>query len=139
MRSKIRFYSDKSLIDPEIMAEPTRVHHPPDQIINGKPKWTEIIVNKQNEATELNIDRLNPSRNMLEEIESACEERAEDTQKVLVNMMSDLKCELLVTLGDAKLDLATEQKFMEKHNEWENYKVCNSFMINDKCFINHQL
>ena len=121
------------------MAEPTRVHHPPDQIINGKPKWTEIIVNKQNEETELNIDRLNPSRNMLEEIESACEERAEDTQKVLVNMMSDLKCELLVTLGDAKLDLATEQKFMEKHNEWENYKVCNSFMINDKCFINHQL
>ena len=75
---------------------------------------------------------------MLEEIEAACEERAEDTQKVLVNMMSDLKCELLVTLGDAKLDLATEQKFMEKHIEWENYKVCNSFMINHKCFINHQ-
>merc|ERR1719418_277167 len=36
--------------------------------------------------------------------------------------MSDLKCELLVTIGDAKLDLATEQKFIEKHNEWENYK-----------------
>ena len=38
-------------------------------------------------------------------------------------MLCDLKCELLVTLGDAKIDTEKEKILMEKHNEWENYKV----------------
>ena len=42
-------------------------------------------------------------------------------------MLCDLKCELLVTLGDAKIDTEKEKILMEKHNEWENYKV--------KCYL----
>ena len=33
-------------------------------------------------------------------------------------MMSDLNCELLVTLGDARLDPDTEKKYLEQHEEW---------------------
>lgn len=107
--------------EPKISA---RVHHPPDQIINGKPKWTEVNIQKKNgEEQEFNIDRLNPSRHLIDEIDVACDEKAEDTQKVLVNMISDLKCELVVTLGDAKLDSDTERLMREKMEEWESYKV----------------
>ena len=107
-----------------------RVHHPPDQIINGKPKWTDISIHRRGENSvdedknvDFSIDRLNPSRKLIDEIETSCEEKAEDTQKVLVNMMSDLKCELVVTLGDSRLDAEKEKPLIEKFNEWEIYKV----------------
>ena len=107
-----------------------RVHVPPDQIINGKPKWTDISIIRKTEKNSMDdenidfsIDRLNPSRHLVDEIETSCEEKAEDTQKVLYNMMSDLKCELVVTLGDAKLNPEKEKSLIEKFNEWEIYKV----------------
>jgi len=100
-----------------------RVTHPPDQIIHGKPKWTDVSICKDDEDTGFSIDRLNPSRHMIEGIEREVEkEKAEETQKIIVNMLCDLKCELLVTLGDAKIDTEKEKILMEKHNEWENYK-----------------
>ena len=110
--------------------ERVRAHQPPDFIINGKPKWTDIQMTENpgkkdclgSEETHV-VDRLNPSRNMISSIESEYEEKAENTQKVMVNMMCDLKCELLVTLGDSRLDPDTEKKYMEKHEEWECYKV----------------
>ena len=130
------------------MERPT---HPPDQIIKGKPKWTEIGIKRVSkgieEETEFNVDRLNPSRHLIEEIETSCSgpdnAEAEDTQRVIVNMMCDLKCELLVTLGDSRLDPDTEKKYMEKHEEWECYKVsnivkthsCLNFLISIQFFI----
>ena len=102
----------------------SRVHHPPDQIIDGKPKWNEVNIRKPNgEEKGLNIDRLNPSRHLIDEIDVACAENAEDTQKVLVNMISDLKCELVVTLGDARIDSDTELKVRQKMEEWDSFKV----------------
>ena len=128
------------------MRRHSRKHHPPDQIIDGKPKWSEIdLIRKSDEpekkSGELNIDRLNPSRHLIDEIEESCGEKSEETQRVLVNMMSDLKCELvgmnkvfiandpifesdyLVTLGDCLLDPEKEKREMEKYLEWENFKV----------------
>jgi len=109
---------------PEKDPERMRVTHPPDQIIHGKPKWTDLSICKDDGDTGFSIDRLNPSRHMIEGIEREVEkEKAEETQKIIVNMLCDLKCELLVTLGDAKIDIEKEKILMEKHNEWENYKL----------------
>lgn len=105
-------------------ARPT---HPPDQIIKGKPKWTEVGVTSKTHGdckeTPFHIDRLNPSRHLVEDIETSWRDNAEDAQRVMVNMMSDLNCELLVTLGDARLDPDTEKKYLAQHEEWERYKV----------------
>ena len=102
-------------------ARPT---HPPDQIIKGKPKWLEVkVTSKDCKETPFHIDRLNPSRHLVEDIETSWRDSAEDAQRVVVNMMSDLNCELLVTLGDARLDPDTEKKYLDQHEEWERYKV----------------
>ena len=69
------------------------------------------------------VDRLNPSRNMISSIESEYAEKAENTQKVMVNMMCDLRCELVVTLGDARLSEEQENKLMKEHRDWEEFKV----------------
>ena len=69
------------------------------------------------------VDRLNPSRNMIPSIESQYGESAENTQKVMVNMMTDLRCELVVTLGDARLSEEQENKLLEEHRQWEEFKV----------------
>ena len=107
--------------------ERVRVHHPPDFIINGKPKWTEIKMTGQTECSGSEktyvVDRLNPSRNIISCIESEYVENAESTQKVMVNMMCDLRCELVVTLGDARLSPEQEDKLMKEHRGWEEFKV----------------
>ena len=69
------------------------------------------------------VDRLNPSRNIISCIESEYVENAESTQKVMVNMMCDLRCELVVTLGDARLSPEQEDKLMKEHRGWEEFKV----------------
>ena len=114
----------------KMASERVRVHHPPDFIINGKPKWTDIMMTEQLGQTGSPgaeerhvVDRLNPSRNMISSIESQYGESAENTQKVMVNMMTDLRCELVVTLGDARLSEEQENKFMEEHRQWEQFKV----------------
>ena len=114
----------------KMAAERVRVHHPPDFIINGKPKWTEIQMTEQHGQTDSSgceethvVDRLNPSRNMIPSIESQYGESAENTQKVMVNMMTDLRCELVVTLGDARLSEEQENKLLEEHRQWEEFKV----------------
>lgn len=114
----------------KMAAERVRVHHPPDFIINGKPKWTEIQMTEQHGQTDSSgceethvVDRLNPSRNMISSIESEYGESAENTQKVMVNMMTDLRCELVVTIGDARLTEEQENKLMTEHRQWEEYKV----------------
>ena len=108
------------------MESEERPTHPPDQIIKGKPKWTEVVTQGDGKETPFHIDRLNPSRHLVDEIESSWRDSAEDAQRVVVNMMSDLNCELLVTLGDARMDPDTEKKYLELHEQWEKYKV--SFM-----------
>ena len=111
-------------------SERVRVHHPPDFIINGKPKWTDIKMTEQLGQTGSSgpeerhvVDRLNPSRNMISSIESQYGESAENTQKVMVNMMTDLRCELVVTLGDARLSEEQENKLMAENRQWEEFKV----------------
>ena len=111
----------------ELEYQKARPTHPPDQIIKGKPKWTEVGVTSKTHGdckeTPFHIDRLNPSRHLVEDIETSWRDDAEDAQRVMVNMMSDLNCELLVTLGDARLDFDTEKKYLAQHEEWERYKV----------------
>ena len=110
-----------------------RLNHPPDFIINGKPKWTELLMTESANTEKTHVvDRLNPSRNMIGSLESGCEE-AETTQKVLVNMMCDLKCELVVTLGDARLGQDEEERLLKEHQEWELYKVRNVIVFS-LCF-----
>ena len=111
--------------------ERVRVNHPPDFIINGKPKWTELsMIESQAEKEETYVvDRLNPSRNMIGSIESNYREKAESTQMTMVNMMSDLKCELVVTLGDVRLSQDQEAELLSQHHQWELYKVTHSIMF----------
>ena len=54
-----------------------RSHHKPDEIIDGKPKWSQVVLvrDKKGGKTEeslnktLNIDRLNPTRLEMEELD----------------------------------------------------------------------
>jgi len=115
-----------------VPAEYTRKHHPPDDILlDGKPKWAEIKLKVKEENSvghkkvferEISIDRLNPTRKMLEEIDEGFKDDAEETQKVLVNMMADLQCELVVTLGGSRVDPKVEEKLIEENKKWECYK-----------------
>ena len=78
-------------------AEYTRKHHPPDDILlDGKPKWADLKMKVTEEDSvghknvferEISIDRLNPTRKMMEEIDDGFKDDAEETQKVLVNMV----------------------------------------------------
>ena len=67
-----------------------------ETLLDGKPKWAEIRLKVKEENSvghkkvferEISIDRLNPTRKMLEEIDEGFKEDAEETQKVLVNMV----------------------------------------------------
>ena len=76
------------MIFDKMASERVRVHHPPDFIIKGKPKWTDIMMTEQLGQTGSSgpeerhvVDRLNPSRNMISSIESQYGESAENTQK----------------------------------------------------------
>ena len=118
--------SQLSTILEKMAAERVRIHQPPDFIINGKPKWTNLQMTEQqsagSEKTHV-VDRLNPSRNMISTIESQYAEEAETTQKVMVNMMCDLRCELVVTIGDVRLSEEQEKKSLKEYQAWEDYKV----------------
>eukprot|EP00092_Neocalanus_flemingeri_P038731 GFUD01042173.1.p1 GENE.GFUD01042173.1~~GFUD01042173.1.p1 ORF type:complete len:229 (-),score=72.53 GFUD01042173.1:20-706(-) len=119
-----------STMSEKIPAEFVRRHHPPDDIIDGKPKWTQIKI-RRTETTpqggvtvsesEIDIDRLNPTRNMVEEIDDNFTE-GEVTQKILVNMMADLQTEVVVTLGDTRVDPKLEEQLMAENQKWECYK-----------------
>jgi hypothetical protein len=37
----------------------------------------------------------------------------------MVQMMSDLQAEVMVTLGDTRLDAGIEEQMMQKNLEWE--------------------
>eukprot|EP00092_Neocalanus_flemingeri_P038730 GFUD01042172.1.p1 GENE.GFUD01042172.1~~GFUD01042172.1.p1 ORF type:complete len:201 (-),score=76.35 GFUD01042172.1:43-645(-) len=117
-----------SMMSEEIPAEFVRRHHPPDDIIDGKPKWARIKIRRTGTTpqggvseSEIDIDRLNPTRNMVEEIEDNFTE-GEETQKVVVNMMADLQTELVVTLGDTRVDPKLEEQLMAENQKWECYK-----------------
>ena len=114
-----------------IQSEYVRRHHPPDDIIDGKPKWAQIKIRRTVAGPEgggtvtesvIDIDRLNPARNIVKEIEDDFTE-GEETQKVLVNMMADLQTELVVTLGDTKVDSKLEEQLMAENKKWECYKM----------------
>ena len=66
---------------------------------------------------------------MIGTIESNYREKAESTQMTMVNMMSDLKCELVVTLGDVRLTQDQEAQLLSQHQQWELYKVTQSMMF----------
>ena len=54
---------------------------------------------------------------MLEEIDEGFKEDAKETQKVLVNMMADLQCELVGTLGGSRVDPMVEEKLIEENRK----------------------
>ena len=60
-----------------------RQHHPPDDIIDGKPKWSKVLLVREKTSKEdkkenktLNIDRLNPTRTEMEELDDEYGEKA---------------------------------------------------------------
>eukprot|EP00092_Neocalanus_flemingeri_P098374 GFUD01125437.1.p1 GENE.GFUD01125437.1~~GFUD01125437.1.p1 ORF type:complete len:198 (-),score=60.63 GFUD01125437.1:29-622(-) len=116
-----------SMMFEKIPAEFFRRHHPPDDIIDGKPKWARIKIRTGTtpqggvSEREIVIDRLNPTRNMVEEIDETFSD-GEETQKVLVNMMADLQAELVVTLGDTRVDPKLEEQLTAENQKWECYK-----------------
>eukprot|EP00092_Neocalanus_flemingeri_P008675 GFUD01009345.1.p1 GENE.GFUD01009345.1~~GFUD01009345.1.p1 ORF type:complete len:222 (-),score=83.49 GFUD01009345.1:54-719(-) len=117
-----------SMMSEENPTKFVRRHHPPDDIIDGKPKWAQIMIKRTGTTpqggvseSEIDIDRLNPTRNMVEEIENNFIE-GEETQKVVVNMMADLQTEVVVTLGDTRVDPKLEEQLMAENQKWECYK-----------------
>eukprot|EP00092_Neocalanus_flemingeri_P018669 GFUD01020217.1.p1 GENE.GFUD01020217.1~~GFUD01020217.1.p1 ORF type:complete len:184 (-),score=63.28 GFUD01020217.1:31-582(-) len=101
-----------------------RKHHTPDEIIDGKPKWSkvELVRDNSTKTKTLNIDRLNPTRTEMEELDEQFGENSDDYQQVMVHMMADLQSEVMVTLGDSRLDAQMEELMMQKNLEWECYK-----------------
>ena len=44
---------------------------------------------------------------------------SDEHQKVMVHMMADLQAEVMVTLGDSRMDAHLEEQMVQKNLEWE--------------------
>ena len=123
----------ESAADPrnKIKPSPVRKHHNPDEIIDGRPKWSEIKVmreenkfNKDDFQSEeiLDFDRLNPHRSFVAEFEDEFDNIDWRYNHTVLKMMADLNSETVVALGDKKLDPEAEKKYMEEYQSWQRYK-----------------
>ena len=90
----------------------SRKNHNPDEIIDGKPKWSEMkFVRKRRRSNgediehedSFDFDRLNPHRTFVQEFEDQLDNTDWVYNNTVLKMMSDLNSETLVTLGDARL------------------------------------
>ena len=109
---------------------PSRKHQNPDEIIEGRPKWTEMrFVRKRRLDGEdvehedcFDFDRLNPHRTFVQEFEDSLDNTDWAYNHTVLKMMADLNSETLVTLGDSRLKPDLEEKMLKEYEEWEKYK-----------------
>eukprot|EP00090_Calanus_glacialis_P010584 TRINITY_DN19004_c0_g1_i2.p1 TRINITY_DN19004_c0_g1~~TRINITY_DN19004_c0_g1_i2.p1 ORF type:complete len:588 (-),score=148.81 TRINITY_DN19004_c0_g1_i2:43-1806(-) len=124
-----------------------RKHHNPDEIIEGRPKWSKIkmlrkskvqtqnekgtTVEEKVEEEILDFDRLNPHRSNVPEFDDNFENTEERYQKVVLKMMADLQSESVVTLGDCRLGPEQDKEYMDSFLKWEKYKKENKIYSSD--------
>jgi len=121
-----------------------RKHHNPDEIIEGKPKWSKIkilrkskikreVSEKEKKMDEeiLDFDRLNPHRSDVPEFDDNFDNTEERYQRLVLKMMADLQTETMVTLGDCRLDPEQDMKYSEEFSKWEKYKKENKIYSSD--------
>ena len=109
-----------------------RAHHNPDEIIEGRPKWSKIkllrksdILKHGEEKVEeeiLDFDRLNPHRSNVPEFDDNFDNTDDAYQKVVLKMMADLQSETVVILGNSRLVPEKDKKHMKEFLDWEKYK-----------------
>jgi len=107
-----------------------RKHHNPDEIIDGRPKWSEmkVIHHKKkdddisNQEEHFDFDRLNPHRTFIPEFEDEFDNTDWVYNHTVLKMMADLTSETAVVLGNTRLDEDKDRKYMEEYREWQKYK-----------------
>jgi len=137
-----RYDSQNEIESPSISFK--RKHHNPDEIIEGKPKWSKIkvlrkskIKKEENEKEKkveeeiLDFDRLNPHRSDVPEFDNNFDNTEERYQRLVLRMMADLQTETMVTLGDCRLDAEQDTKYSEEFLKWEKYKKDNKIYSSD--------
>merc|ERR1719354_287568 len=104
----------------------SRKHQNPDEIIQGRSKWTEMrFVRKRRLDGEdvehedcFDFDRLNPHRTFVQEFEDSLDNTDWAYNHTVLKMMADLNSETMVTLGDSRLKPDLEEKMLKEHAEW---------------------
>ena len=108
----------------------SRKHQNPDEIIEGRSKWTEMRFVRKRRLDEVDVehedmfdfDRLNPHRTFVQEFEDSLDNTDWAYNNTVLKMMADLNSEALVTLGDSRLRPDLEEKMQKEYEEWEKYK-----------------
>jgi len=112
----------------------------PDEIIDGRPKWSKIRQLRRSRVGEvveeqvdtLAFDRLNPHRIFIPELDDNFENKNGEYQKVALKMLADLQVGTVVTLGDARLGEEVEARARREREEWEEFKVKYSYVAEEK-------
>jgi len=122
----------------------------PDEIIDGRPKWSKIRQKRKgkkkklplekedeeedeesDQVDELDFDRLNPHRIFIPELDDNFENKNGEYQKVALKMMADLQVDTFVPIGDSRLGLEVEARARREMEEWEEFKVKYSFVVDE--------
>ena len=127
----------------------------PDEIIDGRPKWSKIRQKRKGKAKkkkeklpledneeeeeeesdqldELDFDRLNPHRIFIPELDDNFENKNGEYQKVALKMMADLQVETFVPIGDSRLRPEVEERARREMEEWEEFKVKYSYVVDEE-------
>ena len=124
----------------------------PDEIIDGRPKWSKIRQKRKgnpkkkklpleddeeeeeesDRVDELDFDRLNPHRIFIPELDDNFENKNGEYQKVALKMMADLQVDTFVPIGDARLGLEVEARARREMEEWEEFKVKYSYVVDEE-------
>ena len=121
---------DCQQIKEEAIGNISRKHQNPDEIIDGRSKWTEMRFVRKRRLDEVDIehedtfdfDRLNPHRTFVQEFEDSFDNTDWAYNNTVLKMMADLNSEALVTLGDSRLRPDLEEKMLKEYEEWEKFK-----------------
>ena len=124
----------------------------PDEIIDGRPKWSKIRQKRKATMTkrktlllededdekeeivqvdDLDFDRLNPHRLFIPELDDNFENKNGEYQKVALKMMADLQVDTFVPIGDSRLGAEVEAKARREMEEWEEFKVKYSYVVEE--------
>ena len=108
-----------------------RKHHNPDEIIDGRAKWSAIKVSRTESSCykddfrreeSLDFDRLNPHRTFVAEFEDEFDNSDWRYNHTVLKMLADLNSETAVVLGNSRLEPDLDKKYMEEYLEWQKYK-----------------
>jgi len=103
-----------------------RKSHNPDEIIDGRPKWSAMKVIRDGggdpKEENFDFDRLNPHRTFIQEFEDQFDNSDWVYNNTVLKMLSDLNSETVVVLGNTRLDAESEKKHMTEYLEWQKYK-----------------